>query len=80
MTREIGTAEAAVQLGRDETIVAKKAVEVDLSNSAAVRAALAAKRLPGRKVGKIWLFKTDHVEAFGRIERPTGRPRKEAVA
>jgi hypothetical protein len=79
LAREITTAEAAVIVGRDISVISKKATEVDPSNAAAVRATLAAKRLPGRKLGQVWLFNPEHVQAFARIERPTGRPRKSAA-
>jgi len=70
------TAEVAALLRLQQSQVAKLALEVDRADRAAARRALRAKRLPGRKVGRMWLFRRDHVESFRLLERPVGRPRK----
>jgi Helix-turn-helix domain len=69
---EISLVEAAVRLKRSPKVIAKKALVV--STELQAKRALASKRLPGRKIGRVWLFQSQHVTAFGRIKRPAGRP------
>lgn len=69
---EIGIKEAAARLHRSTETIAKKAIAVTTELQA--RNALKAKRLPGRKIGRFWLFDPRNVAAFGRIKRPSGRP------
>lgn len=59
--RLLSVAEAAFELGASE---------------AYVRRLLAGQRLYGTKVGSIWAIFPDDVEAFKRLRRPPGRPRK----
>lgn len=71
---ELGITEVAARLGRSTETVAKLAIEVASDRMA--KNALKAKRLPGRKVGRFWLFQPRHVAAFARIKRPAGRPKE----
>lgn len=80
MSPEIGTAEAAALLGIHESKVAKLATVVNPSSGPAVRAALARRRLPGRKVSRAWLFRPEHVLRFAQVERPAGRPARSKEA
>lgn len=76
---ELGTGDVARLLRLQPAHVAKLAIEVDLDDRGAVRQAIRSKRLPGRKVGRMWLFRRPHVAAFGLLQRPVGRPRKTAA-
>lgn len=71
---EIGIKDAAARLGRSTETVARLAIECS-TETAAQRAIHLLKRLPGRKVGRFWLFQPKHVAAFARIKRPVGRPK-----
>jgi excisionase family DNA binding protein len=55
--------------------VADAAAELKAS-VAYVRRLLARQRLYGTKVGTVWAIFPDDVEAFKRMRRPPGRPRK----
>lgn len=49
------------------------------ASEAYVRRLLAAERLAGTKVGFVWAIFPKDVEAFQRLRRPRGRPRKSAT-
>ncbi|MGH7749131.1 MAG: hypothetical protein ACREQ5_30865 [Candidatus Dormibacteria bacterium] len=68
MERELFIKQAAAVLGRHHSVIAKRAIEVDQDDARAVRAALADKRLPGRRVGQVWLFDPRHVRMFAKVQ------------
>ena len=55
--------------------VAEAAAELNASE-AYIRRLLARERLYGTKVGSVWIIYPDDLEAFTRLRRPPGRPRK----
>jgi len=55
--------------------VAEAAATLNASD-AYVRRLLASSRLVGTKVGFVWAIFPDDLEAFRRVRRPPGRPRK----
>jgi excisionase family DNA binding protein len=55
--------------------VAEAAAELNASK-AYVRRLLARQRLYGTKVGSVWAVYPDDLEAFKRMRRPPGRPRR----
>jgi hypothetical protein len=55
--------------------VAEAAAELDASE-AYVRRLLLRQRLYGTKLGFVWAIYPDDLEAFKRMRRPPGRPRK----
>lgn len=77
---DIGTAQAAALLSVHEHHVQRLAVETDLEDPRAVQAALRERRLPGRKIGRSWVFRRSDVEKFARLDRPVGRPKKNRAA
>lgn len=77
---DIGTAEAAAMLRVHEHHVHRLALMVDTFDRGAIRAALNMRRLPGRKVSRAWIFRRSDVEAFARLDRPVGRPKKNRAA
>lgn len=77
---DIGTDEVARRLGLNREYVCQLAQLVDPEDRKQVNAALRGRRLPGRKVGSVWVFRVAHVERFAQLDRPAGRPRKFAAA
>ena len=61
-SRLLTTPQAAALMDRDPSLVRRLA---------------RAGRLPAIKQGRDWLYKREDLEAFARIDRPCGRPRKE---
>lgn len=57
--------------------MAEAAAELDASE-AYVRRLLLRQRLYGTKLGFVWVIYPDDLEAFKRMRRPPGRPRKTA--
>jgi excisionase family DNA binding protein len=55
--------------------VAEAAAELNASK-AYVRRLLARQRLYGTKLGSVWAVYADDLEAFKRMRRPPGRPRR----
>lgn len=69
---ELSLAAAAERLNRTPAAIAKHAVVAITDKQ--VEKALAAKRLPGRKIGRTWLFQPEHVLRFRLVRRRAGRP------
>lgn len=60
----------------EEVVLSKAARELHMSHVSVWRHVQAG-RLKARRVGPIWLVKREDLEAFKRLERPKGRPRKQ---
>jgi excisionase family DNA binding protein len=58
----------------DEMTVSEAARELGLCRNRILQL-IGEERLPARRIGPIWVLPTGAVRAFGRLDRPAGRPR-----
>lgn len=59
----------------EEVVLSKAARELNMSHVSVWRHVQAG-RLKARRVGPIWLVKREDLEAFRKLNRPIGRPRR----